>query len=108
MGYHCPMKDGPRDLGDRVVWYMGGLIHREDGPAVEFKDGRKLWALDGKEVTEQEAAARREDTNRQAREQSDALWEQHQADELRQYHTGLKKRATVRSKPFSYKKSGTP
>lgn len=102
------MKDGPRDLGDRIVWYQGGVIHREDGPALEFKDGRKLWALDGHLVTEQEAAARREESDRQAREQSDALWEQHQADELSQYHTGLKQPGTARRKPYSYKKSDTP
>ena len=42
-----------------------------------------------------------------AREDSDALWEKHQADELRQYHTGLKERITV-SKPFRLKKPETP
>lgn len=102
------MNDGPRDIGDRIVWYEGGRLHRETGPAVEFKDGRTLWALDGQLVTEQEAAARREENDRLAREQSDALWEQHQADELRQYHTGLKERGTVRSKPYSYKKPDAP
>lgn len=102
------MKDGPRELGDRIVWYQGGHIHREDGPAVEFKDGRKLWALDGQLVTEQQATARREESDRQAREQSDALWKQDQADELSQYHTGLKQPGTARRKPYSYKKSDTP
>jgi hypothetical protein len=102
------MNDGPRDIGDRIVWYKAGRIHREDGPAVEFKDGRKLWALDGQLVTEQEATARREENDRQAREQADALWEQCQADELRQYHTGTKQRTTVRSKPLPLKKPGSP
>jgi hypothetical protein len=28
--------------------------HREDGPAVEYADGRKSWYLNGEEVTEEE------------------------------------------------------
>ena len=35
----CP-EDGPLKLGDRIVWYKNGNIHCEDGPAIEFKDGR--------------------------------------------------------------------
>jgi len=29
-------------------WYRYGILHREDGPAVERADGRKLWYLNGK------------------------------------------------------------
>jgi hypothetical protein len=88
--------DGPLHLDDRTVWYSGGQIHREDGPAIEFKDGRQLWALDGKEVTEQEAAAHRQETERQARESSDEMWQSHQAEGLRQYHTGLNRVISVK------------
>lgn len=28
-----------------------GDLHREDGPAVKYDDGRKLWYLNGKEYT---------------------------------------------------------
>ena len=42
-------EDGPLDLGDKIVWFKNGAVHRADGPAIEFKDGRKLWALNGKE-----------------------------------------------------------
>ena len=50
-------EDGPPDLGDKIVWFKNGAIRRADGPAMEFKDGRKLQALDGREVSEQEFIA---------------------------------------------------
>ena len=34
------------DDGD-VVWYKDGLIHREDGPAIEYADGHKSWHKNG-------------------------------------------------------------
>jgi hypothetical protein len=35
-------------------WYLNGKCHREDGPAVEWVDGRKSWYLNGENLTEQE------------------------------------------------------
>jgi hypothetical protein len=32
----------------KFVWYYNDLIHREDGPAIEFYDGTKEWWLFGK------------------------------------------------------------
>jgi hypothetical protein len=32
--------------GDKA-WYLNGEIHREDGPAVEYADGSKFWYLNG-------------------------------------------------------------
>jgi hypothetical protein len=29
-------------------WWLNGNIHREDGPAVEWKNGNKQWWLNGK------------------------------------------------------------
>lgn len=29
-------------------WYKEGLLHREDGPAIEWSDGGKAWYLEGK------------------------------------------------------------
>ena len=29
-------------------WYLNGKLHREDGPAVELADGSKAWWLNGK------------------------------------------------------------
>jgi len=36
------------------TYYRGHLIHREDGPAVEYSNGSKYWYLNGKEYSEQE------------------------------------------------------
>ena len=35
-------------------WYLNGLRHREDGPAVEFASGIKSWFLNGVNVTKKE------------------------------------------------------
>ena len=35
------------DNGDKE-WYLGGKLHRTDGPAMERSDGDKWWYLDGK------------------------------------------------------------
>jgi hypothetical protein len=37
-----------------VTWFKDGVLHREDGPAVEFTDGRKYWWLNDVELTEEE------------------------------------------------------
>jgi len=29
-------------------WFANGVLHREDGPAVEYADGTKFWYRDGK------------------------------------------------------------
>ena len=39
--------------GDRV-WYQNGLLHRIDGPAVEWARGNKDWFINGKILTEAE------------------------------------------------------
>lgn len=46
--YH--REDGPAiewANGDKI-WYLNGQRHREDGPAVEEADGDKSWWLNGK------------------------------------------------------------
>jgi hypothetical protein len=43
------------DNGD-VMWCLNGKLHREDGPAIEYPDGRKSWYLNGKKLTEAEHA----------------------------------------------------
>ena len=35
------------DLGNKF-WWSHGKLHREDGPAMEWKDGTKIWYLNGK------------------------------------------------------------
>jgi len=35
-------------------YYRGYLVHREDGPAIEWYDGDKWWFISGKPYTEKE------------------------------------------------------
>jgi hypothetical protein len=49
-------EDGPAieyGNGDKY-WYLNGKLHREDGPAIEWADGDKYWWLNGKCLTEEE------------------------------------------------------
>ena len=36
------------------VWFINGNYHREDGPAIEDADGYKSWYIDGKKLTEEQ------------------------------------------------------
>src|ERR1035437_2149197 len=40
--------------GGSNQWFMNGLRHREDGPAIEYYSGDRLWYLDGKNYSEVE------------------------------------------------------
>ena len=53
-------EDGPalEFLDGYKVWYIDGKFHREDGPAIEWRSGHKDWYLDGEWVTEEEHALR--------------------------------------------------
>ena len=31
-------------------WYVDDLLHREDGPAIEYADGSKYWFINDKEI----------------------------------------------------------
>ena len=33
---------------DLVTWFLNGQVHREDGPAVTYRDGTQVWYLNGK------------------------------------------------------------
>jgi len=33
--------------GDKY-WYRDGVMHRDDGPAIEFANGSKVWRVHGK------------------------------------------------------------
>lgn len=65
--------DGPLTLPDRTIWFKNGSIHRTDGPAIDCKDGRHLWCLNGIEVTENDVIAYRQKIEQEARELSDKL-----------------------------------
>ena len=48
--------DGPAVVfnNNYKEWYINGKLHREDGPAVEYSDGYKFWYLNGIEYSEEE------------------------------------------------------
>ena len=35
-------------------WWLNGERHREDGPACDYPNGSKIWYLNGEEYSEQE------------------------------------------------------
>jgi hypothetical protein len=43
----CVVSDRPK-----LVKMQNGVIHNEEGPAIEFRDGFKIWGLEGVRVTE--------------------------------------------------------
>jgi hypothetical protein len=49
-------EDGPAiEYSDGTkAWYRNSLLHREDGPAIEWADGGKRWYLEGVFYTERE------------------------------------------------------
>ena len=45
------MKEQPQcevDKNGTKIWRLNGRYHREDGPAVETKDGYRAWYIHGK------------------------------------------------------------
>ena len=42
------------DNGDKVWKLPSGDLHREDGPAIEFLSGFKIWWINGIQYTEQD------------------------------------------------------
>ena len=82
--------DGPAiERADRTQeWYAEGIRHCENGPALISADGERHWFIHGKELTEPEFDEMR-------RRISDEI-----ADEFR---TGTKRRAPVFSKPWQPK-----
>ena len=54
LGEHPEFTGSLIDEQNVVVHYVKGIHHREDGPALEYPDGRKFWFLDGEELSEQD------------------------------------------------------
>jgi len=52
--YH--REDGPAIewVDGTKLWYKDGMRHREDGPAVEYTNGDKAYYLNGNEVEEKD------------------------------------------------------
>lgn len=43
---------------EKMVWKLNGVIHRDDGPAVEYFDGTKEWYDNGERITHEEFCIR--------------------------------------------------
>lgn len=41
------MKNGIYEEYGKIKWYKDDVLHREDGPAVEYASGTKIWFLYG-------------------------------------------------------------
>jgi hypothetical protein len=48
--------------GDKL-WYINGKLHREDGPAIELADGTKYWYINGEQHREDGPAVEDADGN---------------------------------------------
>jgi hypothetical protein len=48
-------EDGPavECLNGTREWYLNGKRHRTDGPAIEYPSGKCYWYLNGEQVTEE-------------------------------------------------------
>ena len=48
--------DGPAIdyISGHKEWYINGIRHREDGPAIEYSSGTKYWYLNDISYSEQE------------------------------------------------------
>ncbi len=59
---HLHRDDGPAAIkpDGTQKWYQHGKLHRSDGPSIIRPDGTRVWYWYGKEVTEQEHARLRE------------------------------------------------
>jgi hypothetical protein len=49
-------EDGPAIIfsNGRKQWWINGKLHRVDGPAIEWSDGSKSWFLKGEKYSEQD------------------------------------------------------
>ena len=57
-------EDGPAveyTNGDKL-WYINGKLHREDGFVIEYVNGSKSWYLNGEYLTEEEFNQRKSPT----------------------------------------------
>lgn len=50
-------------VGGNEYWYKNEDFHREDGPAIIYRDGDKRWYFDGMSYTEEEHKKLMEEIN---------------------------------------------
>ena len=46
--YQVNVYAGEDGTSPRTEWLQNGQLHRTDGPAIEYADGRKFWYVNGK------------------------------------------------------------
>jgi hypothetical protein len=48
--------------GKKTIYYKNGMVHREDGPAITYNDGKQFeeYWLNGQKVTKEEVSSLRE------------------------------------------------
>jgi len=98
---------GPFDEGDKNTWLdRDGYAHRLDGPAVEFKDGRKVWALHGEPATEAKVAAYRQKLEAERERRKEAAHTEMVNNEAEQFHTGSDHKISV-GPPVKFKTQPT-
>ncbi len=40
---------GPASMHDgSTYWFKNGIIHRDNGPAIEYSEGKKVWIVNGR------------------------------------------------------------
>ena len=44
------MKNGLIRFNGSKFWYKNDLLHKEDGPAIEYVNANNYWYLNGKEI----------------------------------------------------------
>jgi hypothetical protein len=50
---------GPAVVTSSVsIWYNNDVVHREDGPAIEYTTGNKSWYINGTPMSEEQFALR--------------------------------------------------
>ena len=49
-------EDGPavEYTNGSKMWFINNNLHKEDGPAIIYVDGNKWWYINGKELTEEQ------------------------------------------------------
>ena len=68
-------EDGPaiEKANGPKLWYLNGERHREDGPAIELACGHKEWYLNGQECSERIFLQKTGATNTKMSEESDSM-----------------------------------
>jgi hypothetical protein len=83
---------GPFEGSEYAIWYdRNGRGHRLDGPAVVYKDGRKIWMLHGTTVSPDQVAGYRRELEAERTRRLEAERARQIEAEADQFRTGSNK-----------------